>query len=261
MKYLACDLDGTLVQHDQSIKKEDIDAILRLKESGHKFIISTGRSLKGIYNVFDRYPEIKYDYIIAGNGSIILDNNKNVIYDNYISNDTANSLFKEFINEKDIYIHFENEGDNYLIESEDLTDIRDMMCHFKEIVSEDTLFKEERRYSIIGLFAKNKDIDKAENAKNLLLEKYGQELEAFRNQYFVDIAPKDCSKGNGLKKILELNKAYEDKLYAIGDSFNDVSMFELTENSFTFHYAEEKLKNHANNIVSSVSECIEKILD
>lgn len=104
------------------------------------------------------------------------------------------------------------------------------------------------------------DIDKAEEAKDLLIKKYGHAVEAFRNQYFVDIAPKDCSKGNGLKKLLELNNLDIEKLYAIGDSYNDLSMFNLTNNSFTFHHVEEQLKGYANNHVSSVSECIEKML-
>ena len=110
------------------------------------------------------------------------------------------------------------------------------------------------------MFSTQKDIELAEKAKDLLIEKYGQGLEAFRNQYFVDIAPKNCSKGNGLRKLLEINNVGTDSLYAIGDSYNDVSMFELTKNSYTFHHVEENLKNIANNHVSSVKECIESII-
>ena len=49
-----------------------------------------------------------------------------------------------------------------------------------------------------------------------------------------------------------------DNVYTIGDSFNDVSMFNITKNSFSFPNVEEKLKEHVNFIVDSVSECIEK---
>ena len=51
MKYLASDLDGTLI-HNGEISKEDIDAILKLKARGYKFIISTGRSIRSIEEVF-----------------------------------------------------------------------------------------------------------------------------------------------------------------------------------------------------------------
>ncbi|MDU2682543.1 MAG: Cof-type HAD-IIB family hydrolase [Clostridium sp.] len=260
MKYLACDLDGTLVQNDEIINEEDINAILKLKEEAHKFIISTGRSLEGIHKIFNKYPEIEYDYIVACNGSIIIDNNDNVIYDNFITSEVAEEVFREFIDEDGICVHFEHEGSNYLIDPEDFSGIEHLMDYFKGVISKEDVFSKKRNYSIISLFAKNMDIDKAEEAKNLLIKKYGHAVEAFRNQYFVDIAPKDCSKGNGLKKLLELNNLDIEKLYAIGDSYNDLSMFNLTNNSFTFHHVEEQLKGYANNHVSSVSECIEKML-
>ena len=260
MKYLACDLDGTLVQHDEIIKEEYINAILKLKEKGHKFIISTGRSLEGIYKIFNKYPEIKYDYIVACNGSIIIDNNSNVIYDNYISSEVAEEVFRDFMDEDGICVHFEYEGSNYLIDPEDYSGMEHLMEYFKGVISKEDVFSEKRNYSIISLFTKNMDIVRAEEAKELLIKKYGHALEAFRNQYFVDIAPKDCSKGNGLKKLLELNNLDIEKLYAIGDSYNDLSMFKLTNNSFTFHHAEEQLKVYANNHVSSVSECIERMI-
>ncbi|MDY4606199.1 HAD-IIB family hydrolase [Clostridium tertium] len=217
MKYLACDLDGTLVQNDEIINEEDINAILKLKEEGHKFIISTGRSLEGIHKIFNKYPEIEYDYIVACNGSIIIDNNDNVIYDNFITSEVAEEVFREFIDEDGICVHFEHEGSNYLIDPEDFSGIEHLMDYFKGVISKEDVFSKKRNYSIISLLAKNMDIDKAEEAKDLLIKKYGHAVEAFRNQYFVDIAPKDCSKGNGLKKLLELNNLDIEKLYAIGD--------------------------------------------
>lgn len=187
-------------------------------------------------------------------------NNDNVIYDNFITSEVAEEVFREFIDEDGICVHFEHEGSNYLIDPEDFSGIEHLMDYFKGVISKEDVFSKKRNYSIISLFAKNMDIDKAEEAKDLLIKKYGHAVEAFRNQYFVDIAPKDCSKGNGLKKLLELNNLDIEKLYAIGDSYNDLSMFNLTNNSFTFHHVEEQLKGYANNHVSSVSECIEKML-
>lgn len=268
MKYLACDLDGTLLKEDHTISKENLEAIVRFKEAGNKFIISTGRNLDSIYDLFKNYPEIEYDYIVACNGAIVLDKNKNVISSNYINSNIAEGVFNDFIDEKDICIHFEADGEHYLVESKGVEctsysskEIEDILFHFKDRISVENLFSKERKYSFISVFSTNKDIEVAEKAKDLLIENYGHGLEAFRNQYFVDIAPKDCSKGNGLRKILELDNVDVDNLYAIGDSFNDVSMFNLTKNSFTFHNVEEELKTIANNYVSSVGECIKSIME
>ena len=42
------------------------------------------------------------------------------------------------------------------------------------------------------------------------------------------------------------------------DSWNDVTMFNITKNSFTFHHVEEELKEHASYLVDSVADCIEE---
>ncbi|MDV4151669.1 Cof-type HAD-IIB family hydrolase [Clostridium sp. AL.422] len=267
MKYLACDLDGTLLREDQTISRENLEAIIWFKKEGNKFVISTGRNVDSIYDLFRDYPEIEYDYIVACNGSIVLDNNKEVILNKYIRNDIAEKIIKDFIDREDVCINFVSDGQHYLIETKSLEhasclsqDISDMLVRFKDRISINELFSTRRMYSFISIFSLNKDVELAEDIKNLLVKIYGQDLEAFRNQFFVDISPKDCSKGNGLKSILELNDIKEENLYAIGDSFNDVSMFELTKNSFTFHHVEEDLKRIANKHVSTVGECIDNIM-
>ena len=44
MKILASDLDGTLIK-EQKISQKDLDALKKLKENGHKVIVSTRRTL------------------------------------------------------------------------------------------------------------------------------------------------------------------------------------------------------------------------
>lgn len=60
--------------------------------------------------------------------------------------------------------------------------------------------------------------------------------------------------------ILEDEKMEIDRLYTVGDSLNDISMFKITNNSYTFNAAEEVVKPHANNIVDYVYEVIDDII-
>ena len=48
------------------------------------------------------------------------------------------------------------------------------------------------------------------------------------------------------------------KLYTIGDSYNDIPMLKMTENSFTFQSSPEAVKNRAGTVVSDFDECIKK---
>ncbi|GAB6168704.1 Cof-type HAD-IIB family hydrolase [Clostridium carnis] len=259
MKYLASDLDGTLV-HENKIKKQDIEAILKLKEKGYKFIISTGRSLSGIDKIFDNYPEVKYDYIVACNGAFILDKDRNIIYDNQISSEVAERVFRDYIDSENVCMHFEANGENFLIDPLKNDGIEELLNYFQDIIPRDKVFNQNKTYTLISLFTRYQNRELAEETKNILLKNYEKELEVFRNQHFIDIAPKNCSKGNGILKVLELDGGNVEKLYTIGDSYNDISMFKITENSFTFNDVEDGVKEMANNYVNSVSECIEKII-
>src|SRR3954462_12125239 len=71
MQYLALasDYDGTLA-HDSHVSEEALDAWRRLKESGRKLILVTGREMPELQSVF---PDFKLcDAIIAENGALLV---------------------------------------------------------------------------------------------------------------------------------------------------------------------------------------------
>ena len=262
MKYLASDLDGTLFQHDKTIRKEDIEAIINFKEKGNKFIVSTGRGLEGIKDGLKNYPEVEYDYAIGCNGGVIINNKNEVIYESRISSDIAKLVFKELLKIEGILIHFDDEELGLRCEVERHKIDKDMPIEFPfdTIIERKELLKRKNEYSMIALIVLNKDIEKAEEIKDLLIEKVGDSLEVYRNQHYVDIGPKDCSKGNGIKKLFEFLDIDIKDISVIGDSYNDLSMFEITKNSYTFNHAEKDVQANANNIVESVAECINNII-
>ena len=112
----------------------------------------------------------------------------------------------------------------------------------------------------MSIFNASQSIERSELARENLLKKYSDHIEAFRNQCFIDIVPKCCSKGNAIMRILEDENKGTDSLYTVGDSLNDVSMFNITKNSYTFNAAEEIVKPHADNLVDYVYEVVEDML-
>jgi hydroxymethylpyrimidine pyrophosphatase-like HAD family hydrolase len=70
MQYLALatDYDGTLAQ-DGHVARETLAALLRLRESGRKLILVTGRELHELQSVF---PELTiFDVVVAENGALL----------------------------------------------------------------------------------------------------------------------------------------------------------------------------------------------
>ena len=45
------------------------------------------------------------------------------------------------------------------------------------------------------------------------------------------------SKGSALRRLMEHLQIEANEVACIGDSFNDISMFEVTPHSFTLHHA------------------------
>ncbi len=70
MRYvaLACDYDGTLA-HDGTVADETVVALERLRESGRKLILVTGRQLDDLMRVFARLD--LFDRVVVENGALL----------------------------------------------------------------------------------------------------------------------------------------------------------------------------------------------
>src|SRR5262245_35660160 len=70
MRYLAlaCDYDGTLAHHGK-VDEETIRALERVRTSGRKLLLVTGRELGDLISVF---PQIHmFDRVVAENGALL----------------------------------------------------------------------------------------------------------------------------------------------------------------------------------------------
>lgn len=260
MKILASDLDGTLFR-EQEIAKNDISALKKLKDKGHKFIISTGRSLRGVEQIFKDYKDVDADYLVLCNGALVLDGNFEVVYNKRVDSTTATSLIKDFIDDENVCFTLDDGVDTCLIKDKYILEQEfNIEAFATRIFEKEEVVNLDAEYQIISMYPRSKSIEESEALKREILKKYGDKVEVFRNQYFLDVVPKGCSKGIGLKKVIDGKVLKVDNLYTIGDSFNDISMFEITNNSYTFNYAEEKIKEIAKNHVNHVHECIDEML-
>lgn len=72
MRYiaLATDYDGTLA-HDGVVSPETVEALERLRHSGRRLILVTGRELPDLGTVFSRFD--LFDRIVAENGALVYD--------------------------------------------------------------------------------------------------------------------------------------------------------------------------------------------
>lgn len=86
------------------------------------------------------------------------------------------------------------------------------------------------------------------------------EVRAFVNIQDVDMACRDCSKGNAMNILCQKLGFMHEQVYAIGDAENDIDMLRATKHGYTFHHSPATVKQYAEGCVKSVSELIDKIL-
>lgn len=247
VKFLASDLDGTLLVNGE-FTKENQKAIKEMRDKGYKFAVSTGRPLNGVDYLFEN-TDVEVDYYILLNGAFILDKDKNII----LKKDIEFQLTKDIISkcEKDgVLISVETGIITYFIKNEN----KSLTYPNTKLIKDIELLKDMPISLISMQFLEDKQ-ESIDNIVNEINSNY-KDVIAYRNKNFIDIVPQNCSKGHAVKSVGENLNINLDNIYTIGDSWNDLSMFEITKNSFTLNDAEEELKKSVNNVVESVAMCI-----
>lgn len=99
------------------------------------------------------------------------------------------------------------------------------------------------------------DADKLQPLFDKLVEKFGDRFEVFRTTpRQLEVLPKGFSKGEGLKRIMEIENWKPEEIMVFGDGENDVSMFEVTPNSYAMGNAAAYVQEKANHVIGSNRE-------
>ena len=249
MEPFVTDLDGTLLHKENDVKKSTIELVKEMQRSGIKVATATGRILSSVRFLKGELG-LNLDYYVLGNGSVVTDSNFNIIYKRSIDYKIIRALYEyldnvqlkgrrnALTNENVYCLTGKPESDRPFFHESSIDDIAD-----KEVVS----------------FVANyegKDMKVIEEIAADMKQKF-IEVEVFQNQHFIDVAPKGASKASGIKTVMEKLGDIK-KLYTIGDSYNDIPMLQMTENSFTFQSSPEAVKKNAGTVVSDFDECINK---
>lgn len=75
-----------------------------------------------------------------------------------------------------------------------------------------------------------------------------------------DVVPLNTSKGAGLKILMDRYKIKAEEVACVGDSYNDISMFQITPHSFSMKHSEKQVRDTSHYTVESVSEVADYIL-
>ncbi|RRC92089.1 HAD-IIB family hydrolase [Erysipelotrichaceae bacterium OH741_COT-311] len=253
MKIIASDYDGTLKQQEEiplTIKQK----IIEFQNAGHLFGIITGRSLITIVEELEK-QDIKVDFIVASNGSVIVDGNGKLLFEQTIKTEVAKKLLNHF--ETHNYPFYACNDGYHVYGRYDSVDPR-AQAHKKRHenlqVSKEVMLASNH---IISFVVRGDDLKHKEALYHDVVTHFGDEVNVIKNLWVFDIMAKDISKKTGLDFI---KKYYgSDEIYAIGDDYNDFDMI-LAYKGYCVDNAIEVVKEVAVKSYTDVGELIEDVI-
>lgn len=271
IKLIASDMDGTLLNHNHKIPKENVELINYAKNQGIEFIVATGRAY------YEALPALNEENIncdvISFNGGIVYDKNGNIIsitpmlpkdlyytieilksFDISYQLYTKNTIYTKSI-ETDInaYIDlirsngYDPDVEHLRAEAQQKLDVG----YITEVENIE-LYLNEKENPPIKIIAISNDISKLENAAKLLSENKSISVTS-SGANNIEIMHKNATKGEALKEIAKIYGINLENAVAIGDNLNDQSMLDIVGYSIAMKNGNTILKEQANYVTEKTN--------
>ncbi len=263
-KIVASDLDGTLLNKEQSVSKENFCAISEIKRLGVEFVPTTGRSMNEIDPSLINCPDIRY--IITSNGAVAFDKNiEKTILTHYISKDIV-SLVLETVRPYNVFIVAKEGGKSYFDKNKYNTEFLNTCgidAYFGHIISKyaeavddfESFLLSSCEIEMIILFF---ELDEAAHYSKQIFEDSGRLCAVHANIGYLEVYSSDAGKGKALIALADMLGIDIADVIAVGDSKNDSSMIEEAGLGLAVANACDALKELADQTICDNSEHIAK---
>lgn len=230
-KLLASDFDRTFYINEIDIK-QNIKYVNKFRKNNNIFLIATGRCYTSFKDATNKY-NLNYDYLILDHGSLILDNNDNILYKHIINK----TLLKQLIPHL-----FLNKSINYYY------------CTPQEKTKE-TINKEITKIYI--KYNNQEDKDTIVNTINNIFESKINIYYLSNNA--IEITSKNVNKKLAIDKIIKKEKINKKNVYTIGDGYSDIEMIKEF-NGYTMINSIKELKKYSIKELDSVSKLLKELI-
>ncbi len=267
MKYklLATDIDGTLLDNDSKLSRDNIEALKKAEACGVKVVLCSGRSHIAVKVFADEIPiNGEYDYLIGFSGGILCNaKSSEILYEARLDKNIALEIITKarafdvailvYFHEQ-LVIEQENKHTDYYVSRSRLAP--------KKVDSFDTFLVDD--VSKVLLFGDREEVVRAkESLKDVPLDASSI---FFSHENLLEFNPPNATKGTTLKRLADQLNIDMSEVIAVGDNFNDISMITMAGLGVAVANAEQEVKNIADYITdldnnkSALKEVVEKFI-
>lgn len=244
-KYIFVDIDGTILDHSYGdIRPKTKQALKILNDLGHDIYLCTGRNLPT--SLFDL--GFKPKAYVLSSGALVCDE-KNVYYENPFPESLIDSMI-ELGKKCNIDVNLETKIYNYACQW-----VLDLVeKHFDSLTKKYWIpfenYNQETVYKVMIKGHNKEGYDRFVNEfKNLL---------SFNNTFGIDfydeVQLNENSKGHAIKMLAKQGLIKIKDTIVVGDSLNDLSMFEIGAFSIAMGNAVNQLKQKADFITDDIDK-------
>ncbi|MFZ1291957.1 MAG: HAD family hydrolase [Melioribacteraceae bacterium] len=256
IELVVFDLDGTLLNEYAEIGEKSIELVSELKKNGVRFTFATGR----LHNSMVEFAKILDLQIplISLDGAIIKSYPANeIIFESYIK---PKYVKKAVDMADDLLLKVALSHDEAIFYTEQNSLIPRLMdkyeAKFEEIDSYDNLMDKTLEIVITGDY---KNSIKLIEDKMKFPSAFGLKTSFYKSQdqdgvYFLEIRNKNCSKGDGLLKLVKHLKINIINTAVIGDWYNDKSLFKTNALKIAVANAVDEIKKMSDFITTKTNE-------
>lgn len=269
IKLIATDLDGTLFYPKRRIAlmtRKNKRFLIDYHKAGGEIVLVTGRSLR-ISKKVDK--KLGFHIPLIGCGGSFIYQNGEFIQSHPIDRETMMDLFITFRRELGIigWIIFD-ETDIIKIAPTNMGKLLSLGAVIvngflgayreKYYISESEFIKTistKNIYKVMPAFGLSEGAKrKAQAARIAMMDKFGDKLTINVTSMMLEITAEEANKADTLKDYIKMKGIKEDEVAVVGDSYNDISMFEAFENSFGMKSGENCIRRRAKHLIDRVSD-------
>ena len=247
IKFIATDMDGTLLNSNNEIHADFYPMFQSLKEKDIIFAAASGRQY---YNLLERFKDIKDDMMfIAENGTFVVYKGKELIV-NSLEKNIAKELIEIGRTIPNSYVILCGKNSAY-IESHDERLIKQTAKYYEryKIVEDLTSIDDDILKVTIC------DFNGSENNSNNYFDEYRDKVQiTVSGEIWLDIVAKGINKGVAINEIQNLLNIDYKETMVFGDYLNDLEMMSSAYHSYAIANAHDTLKKAARFIAKSNDE-------
>lgn len=239
IKFIATDMDGTLLDENSNLPTAFPEFFQRLKNENILFAAASGRQYYSLYDTFDGYQDEML--FIAENGTLVMHQGKE-LYSCTLDRDSVPAIINKARSIQDAFIVLCGKKSAY-IETQDPTALEEINKYYHRCEYVEDLLTVEDEFIKIAVLNFN---GSAEYIEPTIRPAFGDEFQVVVSaKIWLDVMNKVASKGAAIRHLQQTMGFTYEQTMSFGDYFNDAEMLKESYYSYAMENAHPGVKELA----------------